>query len=146
MPFPGQILRSHEITCENRLRQTLLWSSYQTGQYETAVRTAMNKAMEINFRPRGQTVRLRPAVRGRRGGEAVVREPDGRGEPRQEHHQRHLSDPQRHSQRRPRRLGQHQRKGISNRKGKHGCQIFRSYVFGPLGLKDYGSATLHCKI
>ena len=24
--------------------------------------------------------------------------------------------------------------------------MFRSYVFGPLGLKDYGSATLHCKI
>ena len=25
-------------------------------------------------------------------------------------------------------------------------QIFRSYVFGLSGLKDYGSATLHCKI
>ena len=25
-------------------------------------------------------------------------------------------------------------------------QIFRSYVFGPSGLKDYGSATLRCKI
>ena len=25
-------------------------------------------------------------------------------------------------------------------------QIFRSYVFGPPGLKDYGSATLRCKI
>ena len=25
-------------------------------------------------------------------------------------------------------------------------QIFRSYAFGPSGLKDYGSATLHCKI
>ena len=25
-------------------------------------------------------------------------------------------------------------------------RIFRSYVFGPLGLKDYGSATLRCKI
>ena len=25
-------------------------------------------------------------------------------------------------------------------------QIFRSYVFGPLSLKDYGSATLRCKI
>ena len=25
-------------------------------------------------------------------------------------------------------------------------QIFRSNVFGPSGLKDYGSATLHCKI
>ena len=25
-------------------------------------------------------------------------------------------------------------------------QIFRSYVFGPLGLKDYGSATLRSKI
>ena len=24
--------------------------------------------------------------------------------------------------------------------------IFRSYVFGPLGLKGSGSATLHCKI
>ena len=24
--------------------------------------------------------------------------------------------------------------------------IFRSYVFGPSGLKDYGSATLHSKI
>ena len=26
------------------------------------------------------------------------------------------------------------------------CQILRSYVFGPLGLKDYGSATLLCKV
>ena len=25
-------------------------------------------------------------------------------------------------------------------------QIFRLYVFGPSGLKDYGSTTLHCKI
>ena len=25
-------------------------------------------------------------------------------------------------------------------------QIFRLYVFGPPGLKDYGSATLRCKI
>ena len=25
-------------------------------------------------------------------------------------------------------------------------QIFRPYVFGPAGLKDYGSAKLHCKI
>ena len=25
-------------------------------------------------------------------------------------------------------------------------QILRSYVFGPSGLKDYGSATLRCKI
>ena len=25
-------------------------------------------------------------------------------------------------------------------------QIFRSYVLGPSGLKDYGSTTLHCKI
>ena len=25
-------------------------------------------------------------------------------------------------------------------------QIFRSYVFGPSGLNDYGSATLRCKI
>ena len=25
-------------------------------------------------------------------------------------------------------------------------QIFRLYSFGPSGLKDYGSATLHCKI
>ena len=25
-------------------------------------------------------------------------------------------------------------------------QIFRLYVFGPSGLKDYGSATLRCKI
>ena len=25
-------------------------------------------------------------------------------------------------------------------------QIFRLYVFGPLGLKDYGSARLRCKI
>ena len=25
-------------------------------------------------------------------------------------------------------------------------QILRFYVFGPSGLKDYGSATLHCKI
>ena len=25
-------------------------------------------------------------------------------------------------------------------------QIFRLYEFGPLGLKDYGSATLRCKI
>ena len=25
-------------------------------------------------------------------------------------------------------------------------QIFRLQVFGPSGLKDYGSATLHCKI
>ena len=25
-------------------------------------------------------------------------------------------------------------------------QIFRFYAFGPLGLKDYGSATLCCKI
>ena len=25
-------------------------------------------------------------------------------------------------------------------------QIFRSYVFGPSGLKDYGSATLRCNI
>ena len=25
-------------------------------------------------------------------------------------------------------------------------QIFRLYVFGPLGWKDYGSATLPCKI
>ena len=25
-------------------------------------------------------------------------------------------------------------------------QIFRLYAFGPSGLKDYGSATLHCKI
>ena len=24
--------------------------------------------------------------------------------------------------------------------------ILRSYVFGPSGLKDYGSATLRCKI
>ena len=34
---------------------------------------------------------------------------------------------------------------------RHGCQIaiagfFRSYVFGPSGLLDYGSATLSCKI
>ena len=28
-----------------------------------------------------------------------------------------------------------------------GCsQIFRSYAFGPSGLKDYSSATLRCKI
>ena len=25
-------------------------------------------------------------------------------------------------------------------------QIFRSYVFGPSGMKDYGSAMLRCKI
>ena len=25
-------------------------------------------------------------------------------------------------------------------------QIFRLYAFGPLGLKDYGSATLRCKM
>ena len=25
-------------------------------------------------------------------------------------------------------------------------QIFRMYLFGPLGFLDYGSATLHCKI
>ena len=25
-------------------------------------------------------------------------------------------------------------------------KIFRAYVFGPSGLKDYGSATLRCKI
>ena len=35
--------------------------------------------------------------------------------------------------------------------GSHGCQMaiaifFRSYVFGPSGLKDNGSATLRCKI
>ena len=29
---------------------------------------------------------------------------------------------------------------------RYGCQIFRLYVFGPSGLKDYGSATLRCKI
>ena len=34
---------------------------------------------------------------------------------------------------------------------RHGCQMAKagfleSYVFGPSGLKDYGSATLHCKI
>ena len=26
------------------------------------------------------------------------------------------------------------------------CQIFRLYLFGPSGFKDYGSATLRCKI
>ena len=36
--------------------------------------------------------------------------------------------------------------GDSSRLPGGDSQIFRSYAFGPLGLKDYGSATLRCKI
>ena len=38
------------------------------------------------------------------------------------------------------------RKHHSPRLTDGNSQIFRWYVFGPSGLKDYGSATLRCKI
>ena len=36
--------------------------------------------------------------------------------------------------------------GLLTRLPDGNSQIFRLYVFGPSGLKDYGSATLRCKI
>ena len=36
--------------------------------------------------------------------------------------------------------------GVKARLPDGDSQILRLYVFGPLGLKDYGSATLRCKI
>ena len=36
-------------------------------------------------------------------------------------------------------------KKSAERQGRNN-QIFRSYVFGPSGLKDYGYPTLHCKM